>query len=345
MPTVNAALQPLIDSLTAQENFESIPAEVVTNVHREITVCLNDRRADLTTVIECLKLIREKIVSLISSCQGDSAPAQQNTPMPVDVAVARLIAAHYFGQISASLSSLQQRLEEFATVLAIAIVQSSKSQAKDDNPWDMLPEAVRSQFHSVELALHETTANRFLLRTLSNQASNIDANVMVRELNEAIVPIISSLFDENHEAFVKHGTLCVPATTEPISNASMSTNDLSGLPGDTVTQRFQPSRNPDEPLSVEEALAVVKPKLLAFGGLQRLILVVGNEQDRSRLEPQVRAVHKGSLTVAIIPGSTAKLIHEAQQVELTQILSRLTILNGSNSQVTGRLASRTDIAW
>ncbi len=92
-------------------------------------------------------------------------------------------------------------------------------------------------------------------------------------------------------------------------------------------------------------MAVVKPTLLAFGGRQRLILVVGNEQDRSRFEQQVRAVHKGSLTVAIIPGSTAKLIHEAQQVELTHILSRLTILNGSNSQVTGRLASRTDITW
>ncbi len=350
---VAAALQSVIESMMAQGNFQTIPTDVLSNVQRELTVCLSDRRADLTTVIECLKLTREKIAGLKASCQDDPQPDAQNvldeqdSHTPVEVAAARLIASHYFGQLSASLNSLQQRLEEFATVLALAIVESSKSQASDENPWDLLPKEIRSEFDSVELALHETTVSRYLLRALSNRGSSIDANVMVYELHETVVPIVTSLFNDNQDAFLKQ-SMQLASAAESDSDLAMTSFDSSEFPVDTITQRFQPQRagrNADEPLSVEEALAVVKPTLLAFGGLQRLILVVGNEQDRGRLEPQVRALHKGSLTVAIVPGSTAKLIHEAQQVELTHILSRLTILNGSNAQVTGRLASRTDIVW
>jgi hypothetical protein len=347
---VAAALQSAIESIMAQANFQTISADVINNVHRELTVCLIDRRADLTTVIECLKLIQEKICNLKASYQADqqNVPSEQDRPTPVDVSAARLIASHYLGQLSASLNSLQQQLEEFATTLAIAIVQSSKSRSKNENPWDTFPEAIRSQFDSVELALHETTVNRYLVRSLTKWGSNIDANVMVSELNETVLPIVSSLFDENQEAFLKQSMHSAAAPTESDSKLSMTSFDSSGFAVETITQKFQPlrtRRNTDEPLSIEEAVLAVKPTLLVFGGLQRLILVVGNEQDRIRLEPQVRAVHQGSLTVAIVPGSTAKLIHEAQQVELTQILSRLTILNGSNPQVTGRLASRTDIAW
>ncbi len=83
---VAAALQSVIESMLAQANFQTIPTDVINNVHRELTVCLIDRRADLTTVIECLKLIQEKIVSLKASCPADqqNVPNEHERPMPVE---------------------------------------------------------------------------------------------------------------------------------------------------------------------------------------------------------------------------------------------------------------------
>ena len=92
-------------------------------------------------------------------------------------------------------------------------------------------------------------------------------------------------------------------------------------------------------------MVAVKPSLLEFGGQQRLILIVGSEREREQFESQVRDAHDGSVTVVVVPGASPKLIHEARRIELSNVLSRLSMLNGSNAQVTGRLSSRSDITW
>ena len=101
----------------------------------------------------------------------------------------------------------------------------------------------------------------------------------------------------------------------------------------------------DQPLKVDEAVVAVRPPLLDLGGQQRMVLVVGTEREREKLELQVRDLHGGSVTVAVIPGSSPKLIHEAQLIEVQSVLSRLHRLNGDTVQITRRLSSRTDVDW
>ena len=184
---------------------------------------------------------------------------------------------------------------------------------------------------------------------LTDQGANIDAAAMVNQLIDSTVPIVTPILEQEREP-LQSTDLDVGAFQSTLSaTGSSNSTCLSDSHTQTaVTYDLESLRSPracDEPLSLDEALIAVKPSLLAFGGLQRLILIVSNETERSQLEPQVRDAHDGALTVAVIPGSSPKLIHEAQQVELKNILSRLTILNGGNAQVTGRLSSRTDISW
>ena len=98
-------------------------------------------------------------------------------------------------------------------------------------------------------------------------------------------------------------------------------------------------------LTIAEAVEAVRPALLTCGGYQRLILIVGSKAEQDLLEPEVRKVHPGSLTTAIIESATPMLIHEAQQIAIDDVSKRLADLAGGDDQISRRLASRSDIDW
>ena len=335
--------------------------ELISGLHREISVNLNDQRADLTTVIECLKLIRDKSAAAVSDsperdCDSDeSTPACPASPRfePAtdhSTTAARLVARHQIEQLSIALQCLQERLEKFATTLAMSIVAAGTSQSGDSNPWDEMPDKIRASFPSIVSQLHGASVQRFLVRSIGEGGIGTDAESIVSQMIETTVPMLTSVLDRNRELLIDADPQPDASESRLTSTAASTQESFSDSHSQTaVTCELKSilsnDESAEEPLSIEEALIAVKPSMLAFGGLQRLMLVVGSQQERSQLEPQVRQAHQGSLTVAVVPGSTPKLIHEAQQVDLTNVLSRLTILNGGNTQVTGRLSSRTDITW
>jgi hypothetical protein len=97
--------------------------------------------------------------------------------------------------------------------------------------------------------------------------------------------------------------------------------------------------------SIEQALQVIRPRLLAAGGRQRLVLLVGNDNERKALAEQIAEAHGGTISVVVLPGATPMLIHEAQQIPLSSIMGRLQTSIGSDEKVLNRLQARSDVRF
>ncbi|TWU51887.1 protein kinase domain-containing protein [Rubripirellula reticaptiva] len=351
-PTVGG-IEKVVADRVKNGNYDWVSAGWLNNIYREISVCLNDRRADVSTVFESLKLLNDR-------CLEWSRDAMQSAPSPVGAeetvvadaiyidAIVKRLSAHQLEQFASGLTFLEERLERLAAILAVGVVDT-KNEMGDFNPWDSMPEVVRKQFDGVVKQLHSDTVGQCLIRPMNDLGANLDSRSLIFELTELTVPIVVDMV-ERHSAEVakaRVGVLNVEqpdqATTSLTNTAPQSAINRTAQTHE-VTMANQP-RVASGPMSIDDAIVCVKPALLSLGGLQRLILVVGSEVERTQLEPQVRAIHPGSLTVAVIPNTEPKLIHEAQKIELKNVMSRLAVLNGANEQVTSRLASRVDVAF
>jgi serine/threonine protein kinase len=350
---VVVVLSQIVDSMAERGEFQAFLESMINNLQRELSVCLHDRRADLTTVIECMKLILEKLTALVTylhNVQRD--PTKKDAPDALFTLGCHVVAARLLENIHAEVKSLKEQLDEFAKTIAMAIVQATTSQSKTVNSWDEMPEQIRFKLDSAVLQLHKTAVDCYLVRSLSQQLADVDPNTMFSDLVQIAMPLLKDIVDEKHSGERNSDESDQQQPDEPSGPDDgwtvLSPQTTDAEPATTATQSLPAARKPsgdEKPLSVEEALSAVQPALLGYGGLQRLILIVSTEEERSQLEPAVRNAHEGLLTVVFVPGSTPKLIHEAQQVELKNVLSRLTILNGGNAQVTSRLSSRTDVNW
>lgn len=357
--TVSAMDSWLIDQ-NKQGNFDWLSAGWIHNAYREISVCLNDRRADLATVIAAFQILRDRCADwsrmMIESSPSFQGAASMSVALEqFNSALTKRIAACQYSALMNLLTSLDERLERFAAILAIAIVET-KQETGDTNVWATMPEPIRNRYESMVIDLHNETVGQSLVRPINDLGSNVHARSLINELTDLAIPSVVKVVDEHSRDVAENKTSTVGRSMIELETDSEANGVRTGTrvsPMQTIdrtaathaltaagTQRFS-----DGVLSIEDAVAAAKPTLLSLGGLQRLILIVGSEVERSRLEPEVRAVHAGTLTVAVISGADPKLIHEAQGIELKNIVSRLTVLNGSNEQVTGRLASRVDVAF
>lgn len=300
-----------ISAETLQQSVDepAIIGERIQSLSRELAVCLSDRRADVTTVIECLKRMLEWSESV------------------------ELDIAEPFRE---SLQSILARMETYATGLAMAIVETSKSQAADNDPWKGLPDSMQQQFGLTLNELHSLVQNDWLVRPLMQPRFSVVPSAMVTEITRAAEPILSRVLDDSEHVDVA-----------PDSD-SMATIDFESQSQTEVTQAIEglrASQAENQSLTVPEAVLAAKPALLVVGGMQRLLLIVGTSYEKQQLEPQVRAAFDGALSVALVSGATPHLIHEGQQLELTKIIAHLSALHGGNEQVTSRLASRSDVHW
>lgn len=334
---------------------------VLTNLRREISVSLHDGRVDITTVVETLKLLIQSAKELpIEAELVDEEGAEQDEP-PMNPAAQRQarqhrilaqqvdrVASERLNRLCATLAALQASFETFATSLAMAIVQTTKEQSNEANPWDEMPEEIQAHLEPTLEKLHELAGTRWLLRPLTD-GSGVDAKEMVADMTDEAMPLVREIFgdgefqdDTDSEALSQSMTLtdmtvALPGIADPMGESTLVTQALSSTGFAT--------KQTEGPLPVEQAIRAVRPELLTHGGQQRVLLVVGTEAEQKQLEPKVRELFDGALTVAMIPGATPKLIHEAQQIELKQVLAALNRLNGGNAQITSRLITRTDVNW
>ncbi len=345
--SLTQALESPLAPINELDHFKTLCSNAMTRLLRQLSVSLTDGHADVTTIIECMKLIRQSNTAAANTLRVES-PADWNPAceLAIDQAASRLVAAHQLLHLNECLDYLEQRFERFATTLAMGIVQAKKLQGVETNPWDMMPDSLRMQFDATVDRLHQSMANQILVRTLVDHAVNIDAGAMVNQLHDASTQLVEKVTRENAPAKMANQSTADSSVVGRSETLAIPTQVM----GECVTKTSVPARvrglgQGTESLTVDQAVVAVKPSLLEFGGQQRLILVVGNERERQQFEPQVRDAHDGSVSVFVVPGSAPKLIHEARRIELSNVMSRLTLLNGDNSQVTGRLSSRSDIDW
>jgi serine/threonine protein kinase len=366
---IGHTLRALLQQRCGAEDTDLMIESVMANLVRELTVSLHDQRIDITTAIESIKLIiddmepkdpaqsEETEADLEVDSDTDHVDAdpidepaevQRSPEMQIFDAIVDQFASERLSALSGRLVHLQTRLESFATALAMAIVQVTKDQPTESNPWDEMPEPIRVHFEPTLLRLHELAVSRWLLRPLGDsKLAAVDVSEMVNELWEESMPLVSEIVDHKDCDYNQRD-----ATEHLASSAMTATLQLSGSvvkDSTLVTQPLSPNafseaKQEEQLLPVGEAMEAVRPPLLACGGSQRLILVVGTETERLRFEPEVRQLHPSGLTVALIPESAPRLVHEAQKIELTRVLDRMKKLNG-NSPVTGRLLTRTDVSW
>ena len=114
----------------------------------------------------------------------------------------------------------------------------------------------------------------------------------------------------------------------------------------TCTQDFaSDTTSTEEDLTNSDLVIAARPVLLDCGGSQRLILIAGTERELEMLERDVKAEFDGDITGIVVPSCAPTLIHDAQQIEIKDVIKRLQILSGGDLKISKRLLSRSDVEF
>jgi len=360
---------------------DKLVTSILTGLTRELSARLHDRRVDVTTAMEAVGLLgsraRELSRELLerrtpdhSGSDGEAASANREAgdrTRQLEIAcddgervllrLATRVAAYRLEMLGEQLDEFRERLESVAARLAQAIQLSSQQRPAEENPWAEMPAAINAQFEPTLARLHLSVASSWLSRSVGEPLPAGDPREMVIAITKTALPLVEQVIDEAGEFRSEddrrpHRQRFEASTTTAANAALSSTVTLSAreTKASAGTQSLHAARSfsadvRDDPGSIETALDAVRPPLLQCGGRDRLILLVGSEAERAALEPKVRAAHHGALTVATVPGVAPMLIHEAQQIRIADVLSRLRVVSGGNTQISSRLQSRTDIDW
>jgi eukaryotic-like serine/threonine-protein kinase len=340
-----------IRSSKTDGSLDFIAGSLTNQLHREISIALGDRKYSVAMVLESLSRLR-------SICQ--KLPLDWIAGLDADDADIREYAEDIVGLANISLQRiieecdyLHSRTECLAAILAVAAVETKKKFGGRD-PWAQMPVRIANRKDFIVHQLHQATVNTHLVRPLNDVDSNMDSGSLIEHLSEVALPYVVSLLQQNADAFEMSGSSLVTKSGNSNGNDYNATQTLNATlltptrAAIDATQQLPNEKieNADvSALSVQDAVALVRPSLIEFGGSQRLILVVGSASQRSQFENKIRELHAGTLSVAVIEGVEPTLIYEAQQISLDAILARLEVLNGDTATITGRLASRIDITW
>ncbi|QDS86770.1 Tubulin-like protein [Rosistilla ulvae] len=96
---------------------------------------------------------------------------------------------------------------------------------------------------------------------------------------------------------------------------------------------------------IAAALKQAYPKLLRFGGRQRVLLVGDDKRQLNSLKPAIEAAVGGEITTVVAPNAKTMILHEASEIPVASILGNLVGSLGADLTIAGRLMSRCDIQW
>ena len=334
-------------------SLDFIAGGLSNQLHREISIALGDRKYNVAALIESLSVI-QKLCSDIPDVWRASLDAEQHDHHQYADEIGQL-ASESLAKICEECKYLQERMECLAAVLAVSAV-TVKQRFGDEDPWKSMPPRTASGKDGIVNLVHQATVNTHLVRPLNDVDSNLDPESLIDHLSEVAMPYLVSWLSQNADEFetgLESPTYCQTAgtyATQDLGN-TMSIEATILPPMATAVDATQQIAGSDSTgtdtavLSVQDAVAIVRPQLMEFGGSQRLILMVGNATERSQFESKIRESHQGSLTVKVVDEKEPMLIHEAQGISLDAILARLEVLNGETAAITGRLSSRIDVQW
>ncbi|TWT84497.1 Tubulin-like protein [Planctomycetes bacterium CA13] len=352
--------------------------DLTQQVTRELSARFTHNSTDVTTAIETLGLFLKEIGaesarlrsqaetlggSEDANCDERKCSCQSDESMQQVFIASRLVthtiyrlAAEQVERFARNVNGMVSRLGDLATSFAVAISVLAEQRDATDNPWDEMPAQVAAKFEHTVSELHKACVSSIIVRSLGKNAMPIDPTALEQRLADTASPLVGSAlavccagsisqshsFDQATQSLgdvtavlpTQHGGGDEGTSTMAISSESKSFDVDAG------------GKRDDQPItSMATALQMARPSLLDYGGVQRLILSVGTHSEQVRLEAELRQFHNGALTVTVIPGTTAKLVHEAQQIQLCDVIARLATLNAGNAQVSTRLLTRSDIDW
>ncbi len=333
---------------------------------------LSHRSTNIATAVAGLQRFQTEVVAVSAALREENATSELDlNPQPsaslwtAEMAAEAIV--HELKQLAADHATLLAtrvdetitRLNDVATTFAVTISELADGRSATLNPWDEMPEEISSQFEDIVAELHTSMVNPILIRPLIGGVIAMEANQVKTRMSEAASPLVGRVL-----------TSLSSSSVTPSNSADRNSGDGSSRDGDVTTSLVNSSelsgntktailtecssphtvtspKTSTEPTvtSMATALQHARPSLLDCGGAQRLILAVGTHSEQIQLEAELRQFHSGELTTTLIPGTTAKLIHEAQRIDLNEVIARLSTLNASNLQVSGRLMTRSDIDW
>ena len=279
-------------------------------------------------------------------------------------AIARQMSLDALVKLCSQLEMLHAQLTETAIGIARAVRSVPGDTRDDENPWTEMPQEIQSRFVAILDHLHSQTAQRWLTLPLVQPNADWDASSMATDLVAECLPVVEGVVDQHRKASdlgsgestssesagskpssTNGRTPTALYRTSPMTGGMEATGQINPQETQSIAGKSVRTNRWSQQTTVESALAVATPGLLQCGGRQRLLLLVGSDSERERLESKVTSAHKGSLTTVVIPGVTPVLVHEGQQIPVDEILTRFELLAGGNSQISKRLHTRTDIAW
>ncbi len=343
-----------------EKSKDLLAANVVVSLQRELSARLQDRRVDVTSSVEALRLIierlklhAEQIISNLSQSDVETRFSSSTTAsgQPVsslgracelgEVMLEEILSRYIVERshlIEAELSRLRSRFEDLATLLAQAIQKLNQDENLKVNPWDHMPAEIASRFEATLGHLHNQVAAQWLMRYILQSDSEMNTSELVSQVSVVALKLVKTTLES--AAPTADADVDTREATNQFASQSPSGNSRQVEISTTIDSKKV------KPLSsIEMSLAKARPAMLACGGRQRLILIVGSDAERLKLEQEVRRVHTGALTVAVLPGTTPMLIHEAQQIKMDDVINRITMMAAGSHQVTQRLHSRSDIDW
>lgn len=231
------------------------------------------------------------------------------------------------------LSVLQQCGKELSTTVGRLGLQNEKS----------LGSGWQQQLDLIVDRLDGQLARSVLASPLGDQSTSGDAQHLRHLLIEAACRLLPA------PRAAGSGQVGAPQGNEAGrgSEPPADSGDTSSCPPTTAAagKHVRPAAGDELTACIRQALLAVQPPLLQCGGSQRLMLLVGSQQQRQRLEGVVRQEHRGPLTTITLAGIEPMLVCEAQEVSISDVIARIASIHGSRKEILGKLQSRCDIDW
>ncbi|WP_419189103.1 protein kinase domain-containing protein [Stieleria marina] len=353
------------------EHAESDIQSIVGTISRELKNHLRVGRLDVISAIETIRLLTRNIRQWESKLQHQSKISKNDSDADIVLSSellgipaasipkvklachvgevlldshAKRLAAARASSLCDHLSVVESRLSDAATLLAQAIRSTGVNQTENSNPWDTFSTPVARQVAPYLIDLHTSCAKPWLVNLISTTEHIKSPATLVATINQIAGPLIRDRMaaGSNLDLAQSSGPM-----SESIDLSQSWSNDSAFVDKQYPVPHGNEHLSDDEAarLSLKQAVEDARPTLLGCGGQQRLVLVAGSQRELDSFRLEIEAFHDGQLTCLVIDSAPPMLIHEAQQIEIDDVISRLSTLTGGNSQVSDRLLTRCDIDW
>ncbi len=291
----------------------AVAVNVLNLIEQQLNTEMEKHRQEVMKYDAQLKSFAAQIRSQSTSTPDDQQPAKGHL---IDWAKTRLMLL-----MSLDLANLFERVADEARETAAAYAEQARRAAGLAMRLRAMSKPktqTRETLPSISLSVSSSNRqqNDLLMQAMQSVISQVREYLVVNELNPDPVQAAIELTAEATAAFRAEGL-------EP-PNQSEITQFVEHLP---------------------QLLVSTRPSLLDCGGQQWRMLIFGDQDQQQFLEPMFQDALQGKVTAVHVPGAKSTYLHEGQNIDIQQTLSRLRTALGHEQVLTDKLMSRADCSW